>query len=156
MLCLSGFELYSRWVPLIRELKQQRQWRLQKHHLTSLGYSISFSQTLANFSGVEFQKELYRRWRKFEESRSLVFTSSKKREISHFHVVVVQWWQKNVPKIVMHVQSCCFVELNLLLFCRSCCRRRHRCLSSYYIINFRHTTSIFLRIFTPQVNFYSD
>ena len=45
-----------------------------------------------------------------------MFTSSTKRKISHFHVVVVQWWQRNVPKIVMHVQSCCFVELNLLLF----------------------------------------
>ena len=56
MLCLSGFELYSRWVPLIRELKQQGRRRLRKHHLTSLGYSISFTQTLANFSGVEFLK----------------------------------------------------------------------------------------------------
>ena len=32
-------------------------------------------------------------------------------------------------KSVMHVQSCCFASLNLLLFCRSCCRRRRRCLS---------------------------
>ena len=34
----------------------------------------------------------------------------------------------------MHVQSCCFVYLNQLLFCRSRCRRRRRrrrrCLSS--------------------------
>ena len=32
----------------------------------------------------------------------------------------------------MHVQSCCFANLNLLLFCRSRCRRRRRrrCLSS--------------------------
>ena len=28
----------------------------------------------------------------------------------------------------MHVQSCCFAHLNLLLFCCSCCRRR--CLGS--------------------------
>ena len=33
-------------------------------------------------------------------------------------------------KSVMHVQSCCFTNLNLLLFCRSRCRRRRRCLSS--------------------------
>ena len=26
----------------------------------------------------------------------------------------------------MHVQSCCFANLNLLLFCRFRCRRRHR------------------------------
>ena len=30
----------------------------------------------------------------------------------------------------MHVQSCCFVNLNLLVYCRSRCRRRRRCLSS--------------------------
>ena len=28
-------------------------------------------------------------------------------KLRHFHVVVVQWWQKNVQKSV-HVQSCCF------------------------------------------------
>ena len=31
-----------------------------------------------------------------------------KREIRHFHVVVVQRRQSNVQKSVMHVQSCCF------------------------------------------------
>ena len=31
-------------------------------------------------------------------------------------------------KSVMHVQSCCFANLNQLLFCRSCCCRRRRCL----------------------------
>ena len=56
--------------------------------------------------------------------------SSTKREIKHFHVVVVQWRLKNVLKSVMHVQSCCFVNLNLLLCCRSCCLRRRCCLSS--------------------------
>ena len=30
----------------------------------------------------------------------------------------------------MHVQNCCFVNFYPLLFCRSRCRRRHRCLSS--------------------------
>ena len=29
-------------------------------------------------------------------------------------------------KSVMHVQSCCFDNLNKLLFCRSRCRRRRR------------------------------
>ena len=56
--------------------------------------------------------------------------SSTKREIRHFQVVVVQRQLGNVQKSVMHVQSCCFACLNLLLFCRSCCRRRRRCLSS--------------------------
>ena len=30
----------------------------------------------------------------------------------------------------MHVQSCYFTNLNQLLFCRSRCHRRRRCLSS--------------------------
>ena len=68
---------------------------------------------------------------KEKESRSLVFTSSTQREISHFHVVVVQRRQIIVQNRVMHVQSCCcFANLNLLFFCRSRCRRRRRCLSS--------------------------
>ena len=59
-----------------------------------------------------------------------MFPSSTEREIRHFHVVVVQRRLRNVQKSVMHVQSCCFANINLLLFCRSPCRRRRRCLSS--------------------------
>ena len=53
---------------------------------------------------------------KEKESCCLVFPSSTKREISHFHVVVVQRRQRNVQKSVMNVQSCSFANLNLLLF----------------------------------------
>ena len=48
--------------------------------------------------------------------RWLVFTSSKKREIGYIQIVVVQWRQRNVQKSVMHVQSCCFANLNQLFF----------------------------------------
>ena len=34
----------------------------------------------------------------------------------HFHVVVVQRRLRNVQKSVMHVQSCCFANINLLFF----------------------------------------
>ena len=33
-----------------------------------------------------------------------LFTSSLKRKVRHFHVVVVQWWQRNVQKSVLHMQ----------------------------------------------------
>ena len=39
-----------------------------------------------------------------------------KREIRHFHVVVVQRQQRNVEKSVMHLQSGCFANPNQLLF----------------------------------------
>ena len=58
-------------------------------------------------------KGLYQSSGREKESRCLVFTSSTNRKIKHFHVVVVQRRQRNVQESVMHVQSCCFVTLNL-------------------------------------------
>ena len=46
------------------------------------------------------------------------------RESRKFHVAVVQRRLRNVQKRVMHVQSCCFGVINLLLFSSSLCRRR--------------------------------
>ena len=40
-------------------------------------------------------------------------------EIRKFHVEGVQQRQRNVQKNVMHWQIYCFVNKNLLLFCRS-------------------------------------
>ena len=75
-------------------------------------------------------KGLYQSSRKEKESCCLVFPFSTKREIRHVHLEVVQRRPRNVQKSVMHVQSCCFANINLLHFCRSRCRRRRRCLSS--------------------------
>ena len=90
-----------------------------------------FRQMLANVFGVD-SKRLYKSSKKEKESCCLVFPSSTKCEIRHFHVVVVQHRLRNVQKSVMLLQSCCFVNLNQLLFCRSRCRcrrNRRRCLS---------------------------
>ena len=54
--------------------------------------------------------------KKEKESCCPVFPSSTKREIRHFHVVVVQRRLRNVQKSVMHVQSCCFPCPNLFHF----------------------------------------
>ena len=61
-------------------------------------------------------KGLYQSSVKEKESRCLVFTSSTRRAIRQFHIVVVQRRQKNVQKCVMHVQSCCFANVNILFF----------------------------------------
>ena len=70
-----------------------------------------------HFFGVEFER-----------------TVSTKSGIWHFQVVVVQRQQRNVDKTapVLHVQSCCFANLNLLLLCRSRSRRRRRILRAIY------------------------
>ena len=86
-------------------------------------------QMLANFLELK-SKGLYQSSGKEKESCCLVLPSSTKREIRHFHLVVVQRRQRNVQKNVMQVQSCCFVYIKLLIFCRSCSRRPCRCLSS--------------------------
>ena len=51
-------------------------------------------------------------FRKRKENRCFVFPSSAKREIWHFHVVVVQQRQRNAQKRVMQVQSCYFARRN--------------------------------------------
>ena len=78
-------------------------------------------------------KGLHQSSAKKKESCCLVFPSSTNREIRHFHVLVVQWRQRNVQKSLMHVQTCCFANLNLMFFCRSRWPRRRRCLSSLMI-----------------------
>ena len=99
-------------------------------------YSISFNSSNVGEFSVELNSEgLYQSLGKEKEGRSLVFTSFTKRKISQFHVVVMQRRQINVPKSVVHVRSFWFCLLNLLLFGRSCCRRRRRCLSSLFNAN---------------------
>ena len=130
--------------PDNREFKQQKRRRLRKRHLKC---EFALLQTLSRlFHLVQFvkcwyillelnSKRLYQSSGKEKQSRCLVFTSSTKREIRHFHVVVVQRRQRNVQKSVMHVQSLCFAYLHLLLFCRSRCRHRRRCLSSLMFLD---------------------
>ena len=119
------------WVN--RELKQQRRRQLRKLHWKSV-YPTSFNSANAGkfFSELN-SKGLYQSSGKEKESCCLVFPSSTKHEIRHFHVVVVQRRLRNVQKSLIHVQTCCFANLNLLLFCRSRCRRRRRCLSSLIV-----------------------
>ena len=58
---------------------------------------------------------------------------------------------KKCTKSVMHVQSCCFANINLLLFNCSRCRRRRRCLNSLLLrsrnfatmVTWRHTSPLY-------------
>ena len=84
-------------------------------------YSISFSSlNIGNFGGSLILKDCIEV--QGEKNKVVVLCS-------RFHVVVVQWRQRNVQKSVIHVPSCCFANLNSLLFCRSCWICRRRCLS---------------------------
>ena len=113
-------------------------------NVTSVKSEFALLQTLSClFQLVQFVKcwqilplKTVLKLRKRKKKSMSSFTPAKKREIRHFHVVVVQRQQRNVQKSVMHLQSCWFANL-LLLFCRSRCRchrcRRRRCLSSLFL-----------------------
>ena len=75
------------------------------------------------------------------------------REIRKFQVADLQRHLRNVRKSVMHVQSCYFAKLNLLLFCRSRCRHRRCCLNSSLLLSrnvattvtWRHTSLLYCK-----------
>ena len=74
-----------------------------------------FDACYAGYSRVECP------YKEGKDGFCVVFAYSRKRacEIRKFHVAGVQRRQRNVQNSVMHVQICCFVNKNLLLFCRS-------------------------------------
>ena len=81
-------------------------------------YSISFN--LSNV-GESFWGRIRKGLSKFRKRKGkfyVLFTYSVKRarEIRKFYVADVQRRLRNVQKSVMHLQSCCFAYLNLLLF----------------------------------------
>ena len=73
---------------------------------------------LAKFCGVEYERTVSE-FRKRKFLYCVHHSTERAREIRKFHVAVVQRRLRNVQKSVMHVQSCCFANINLSVFCRS-------------------------------------
>ena len=97
-------------------LKCTEQWIRATSNFIALIPTRSTRQILGLFGNLN-SKRLYQTSGKDKESRWLVFTSWTKREIKHFHVVVVQRRQRNVQKSgVIHLQSCCFSNLKTYCF----------------------------------------
>ena len=99
--------------------------RLRKRHLKETEFALlqTLSRLLHLVQFVKYwhiflelnSKRLYQSSWKEKESLSLVLTSCTRREIRKFHIVVVQWRQWNLQKTVMHVQSCRFANLKVML-----------------------------------------
>ena len=66
---------------------------------------------------------------------AFAYSIKKAWETRKFHVA-------NVQKNVMQVKSYCFANLNLLLFCRSRCRRRRRFLSPFLLWSRKFVTMV--------------
>ena len=117
MLCLSGFELYSRWVPLFKQQRRRLRTRHSKSEFALLPTLIGFFH-LVEF--VKFWSCVLKDCIKVQEKKKkvvalcarppqnvklLIFTSKSCRDD-----------KKKVQKSVMDVQSCYFANLNPLFF----------------------------------------
>ena len=102
---------------------------------------------LAKFSGVDFLKTVSK-FRKRKRKSLSSFTSSTKREIRHFHVIVVKRRRRNVQKSATRVQSCCFLcrskPVVLLLFSLSSPSSLRYKLSSIYRVFSHDVTAAIL------------
>ena len=80
-----------------------------------------------------------------------------KREIRHFHVVVLQWRQRNIQKKCDARAKLLFWLLNLLLFWRPSFRRRRRILRSLLsmatVMSCENPILIFHKCFGYSLNF---
>ena len=103
--------------PANREFKIPLQWWRRKRHLKrefvffrslsqllQLSFFVKCKLTLSETNSLE----LYSSSERETKFCRRLFTSSIKREIRHFPVVVEQWQRRNGRKSMMHVQSCCF------------------------------------------------
>ena len=100
-----------------RELKQWWQLRNVTYKVNSCCFKIyctysscSVHEMLAFFRELN-SKRLDQSSGKEKESCCLVFMSSTKHEIGYYHVVVMEWWQRNAQNTVLQMLSCFFVVL---------------------------------------------
>ena len=116
-------------------------------------YSISFN--LSKNVGQIFwgctRKDRIFKFRKRTRKFCFVFIYSirRARDIRNFYIAVVQRRLRNVQKSQMHVQNCCFADLNLMLFCHSRCRGHRRCLSSLLLWSRNFGTMVTWRHISP-------
>ena len=84
-------------------------------------YLISFNLLKASEIFLDESERTVSKFRKGKRKFLSWFTDSMKQSlvISKFHVAVGQPRQRNEQNSMMHEQICCFVNKDLLLFCRS-------------------------------------
>ena len=122
-------------VAVIREFNIPRRRPPRKRPLKS---ELAFFQSLSWLFQLTYFAKC--KWTLLELNSQQPYPSSKserkfghpstKREIRYFHVVVLQWRQRNVHDRVMQVKSRCFAFSTHCLFGRSRCRRRRVILNS--------------------------
>ena len=135
-----------------------KKWICVLSNLVASIWTRSICQMQATFPRVEFLRILFR----FKKRKLLLrmFTSSIKRQIRRFHVVVVQWTSKKCTKKRDARAELLFWSLNPLFFWSSRCGRRS-CLSSLFSLVLSQTLLCFslarlTTICTTQLVIYYD
>ena len=119
-------------------------------------------QMVAKFSGLN-PKGPYLSLQKEKENFMLTYFVKRVRNIRKCHVAVMQRRLRTYKKNVMHVQSCCFADINLLLFPSSVCCHRRRCLSSLLLwyrnfatmVTWRHTSLYWFTTYLGSTKLWS-
>ena len=101
----------------------------QNHRSYSISYNLS-KNVGQIFWGCTRKDRIFK-FRKRTRKFCFVFIYSirRARDIRNFYIAVVQRRLRNVPKSMLHVQSCCFANFNLFFFVVPVARRLHRSLS---------------------------
>ena len=101
---IREFKIPRRRWPRKLCLKREFAFFQSLSQLLQLRFLVKCKQTLFETNSLE----LYSSSEGQTKFCCRLFTSSIKREIRHFQVVVVQRQQRNVQKSVLYVKSCCF------------------------------------------------
>ena len=104
------------WPPLKWLMEQKNPFTVCKHAVryNEFGYKLNKRciLTSSNFNTLILSHSIssskdYQSSRKEKESSCIVFSPSTK---GHFHVIVMQSWQRNVQKSITHMQSSSVVK----------------------------------------------
>ena len=109
---VGGKRRVDRWTPCLPPFLV---FHFQIPNLSRLLHLVNFVNGGKFFLELN-SKRLCQSSGKENDSRGLTLTSSNKSELRHYHVVVVQWQQRNVQKSVMHGKSCCFAMYKPIAF----------------------------------------
>ena len=139
-------KLKQQWRRRLRKRKknwkkiQKIQKKIQKLNLRCFQLYRAYSNSFNSWNvGKFFWSWIVKKLSKFRKR--------KRKSLSCVHVLDKTWNKvlfrysraataKKCTKNLMQLHNCCLANLNLLLFCRSRCLRRCRCLS--YLIDIKH------------------
>ena len=101
-------------------------------------FNFNLCRCLQNFLGLNLKGP----YQSLEKGRGSFVSCSPAPWSRRVKLGIVLLRLRNVQKSVIHMQSCCFANINLLLFCRSRCFHCQSCLSSILLWSTNFATMV--------------